>query len=248
MTSNGYLVVGGADRSQGDVQFIPALGNTDRPNGVLAPFWTDLDGTDAPGIFADTLRDGVDNWLVVEWRLNVFGTTSLRTFQVWIGLNGIEDITYAYDPAKLPGNPFGFEFVVGAENLDGTSAASIADLPIEDLRVTSDPVPPNSAPVAQDDAFTTDEDTPLDVAAPGVLGNDTDADGDALSAALVSGAQHGSVALNADGSFHYTPAADYNGPDSFTYGANDGSADSSTATVSITVEAANDASTAVDDA
>ena len=49
---------------------------------------------------------------------------------------------------------------------------------------------------------------------------------------LVSGPAHGSLTLNADGSFTYTPAANYNGPDSFTYKANDGQADSNVATVS----------------
>ena len=59
-----------------------------------------------------------------------------------------------------------------------------------------------------------------------MLANDTDADGDALTAILVTGPAHGTLALNADGSFIYTPAANYNGADSFTYKASDGSADS----------------------
>jgi len=101
----------------------------------------------------------------------------------------------------------------------------------------------NRAPVAVDDAYSTDEDTVLNAAAPGVLGNDTDPDGDALSAVLDSGPAHGTVGLNADGSFVYTPAPDYNGPDSFTYKTRDGSQDSGTATVAITVAAVNDAPT-----
>jgi VCBS repeat-containing protein len=102
---------------------------------------------------------------------------------------------------------------------------------------------PNRAPSAAADAYSTNEDTPLTVAAPGVLGNDTDPDGDTLTAALVSGPSHGTLTLNPDGSFTYTPAADYNGPDSFTYKATDGSLDSNTATVSITVNPVNDAPT-----
>ena len=77
-------------------------------------------------------------------------------------------------------------------------------------------------------AFTTAEDTTLHVAAPGVLANDTDADGDPLTAALVGDPAHGTLTLNVDGSFTYTPDANYNGTDSFTYKANDGTADSST--------------------
>ena len=86
------------------------------------------------------------------------------------------------------------------------------------------------------------------MAAPGVLGNDTDADGKPLTAALVGAPAHGTVTLNANGSFTYTPAANYNGPDSFTYRANDGTADSNVATVSITITAVNDAPAAAADA
>jgi VCBS repeat-containing protein len=78
------------------------------------------------------------------------------------------------------------------------------------------------------------------VATPGVLGNDSDPDGDTLSAVLASGPSHGSLTLNANGSFAYTPAANYNGPDSFTYRAGDGSLTSNLATVTIAVSAVND--------
>src|SRR5206468_2553181 len=83
--------------------------------------------------------------------------------------------------------------------------------------------------------------TTLRVTAPGVLANDTDVDGDPLTAILVNGPAHGTLNLSSDGSFTYTPALNYNGPDSFTYKANDGQADSpTTATVSITVTPVND--------
>ena len=111
------------------------------------------------------------------------------------------------------------------------------------MLLNTPPPPPNQAPSAVGDAYTTGEDTTLSVAAPGVLANDRDSDGDPLTASLVSGPAHGSLTLNANGSFSYTPAADYNGPDSFTYRANDGSVDSNTATVSLTVTAVNDAPT-----
>jgi VCBS repeat-containing protein len=99
----------------------------------------------------------------------------------------------------------------------------------------------NGPPIATDDAYTTDEDTSLLVAAPGVLGNDTDPAGNPLTAVLVAGPAHGTLTLNANGSFTYRPARNYNGPDSFTYKANDGTADSNVATVSITVNPVNDA-------
>jgi VCBS repeat-containing protein len=99
----------------------------------------------------------------------------------------------------------------------------------------------NIAPQAKDDTYSTDEDKTLTVAAPGVLSNDTDADDDPLTAVLVSSPSHGTLTLNADGSFTYTPNANFNGKDSFTYKANDGGADTIATTVTIQVNAINDA-------
>ncbi len=97
--------------------------------------------------------------------------------------------------------------------------------------------------------YTLAEDTSLSVAAAeGVLANDFDEDGDPLTAVLVSGpAKAASFALNADGSFNYTPIADFSGTDSFTYRADDSAASSNIATVTITVDPLNDAPSAVAD-
>ena len=87
---------------------------------------------------------------------------------------------------------------------------------------------------------------PLSVPVPGVLGNDSDVDVDPLTVVLVSGSgpTHAkSFTLNSDGSFTYKPEADFNGDDSFTYKANDGLAHSDTVTVTIKVNAVNDAPT-----
>jgi VCBS repeat-containing protein len=110
-------------------------------------------------------------------------------------------------------------------------------------RVTVTVVPVNDAPpVANSDTYTSPEDTTLTVPAPGagILANDTDVDGNTLTAVLVSDVNHGTLALNADGSFTYTPVADYNGPDSFTYRAVDGSATGNVATVTINVTPVSD--------
>ncbi len=106
----------------------------------------------------------------------------------------------------------------------------------------------NVAPTAVDDPRTLVENTSLTEPAPGVLGNDTDGNNDVLTSVLDSGPMNGTLTLNADGSFTYTPGTDFEGTDSFTYHANDGSADSSPATVTITVTHANEAPVAVDDA
>src|SRR5690606_29372129 len=84
--------------------------------------------------------------------------------------------------------------------------------------------------------------------APGVLANDTDADGDALTAVLVTGPTNGSLTLNEDGSFTYTPNEDFHGTDSFTYQASDGGQVSAEATVVITVNPVDDEPVAADDA
>jgi VCBS repeat-containing protein len=96
----------------------------------------------------------------------------------------------------------------------------------------------NSAPRAVADAYTQyGSDTALAVAAPGVLANDEDDDGDSLTASRISNPSHGSLTFNSDGSFTYQPNEDYVGTDTFTYRANDGTANSSPATVTITVGA-----------
>ena len=95
----------------------------------------------------------------------------------------------------------------------------------------------NHAPVAANDTYAAFSGQTLNVAAPGVLANDSDPDGDTLSAERVSGPYHGSITLISDGSFTYTPAAGYAGADSFTYNVSDGLLRSGSATVSITVTA-----------
>ncbi len=95
----------------------------------------------------------------------------------------------------------------------------------------------NRAPTAQNDSYTTYKNTPLNVAAPGVLGNDSDPDGDPLTAVLVSPPSQGSLTLNANGSFTYTPPAGWSGTTTFTYKARDvDGAESNVATVTITVQ------------
>jgi large repetitive protein len=116
------------------------------------------------------------------------------------------------------------------------------------VTVTITVTPVDDAPVAVPDAYTVAEDATLTVAAPGVRGNDTDAEGAVLTTALVSDVAHGRLVLNSDGSFAYTPDAGYSGPDAFTYRVSDGSLSSVPATVALTVTAVNDAPVAVADA
>ena len=98
----------------------------------------------------------------------------------------------------------------------------------------------NHLPQAVDDAYQVDEDQTLSIPAPGVLGNDSDSDGQPLTAVLLSDPAHGTVALSPDGGFNYVPQPDFNGSDAFTYAASDGSDASNPATVSITVNPVNE--------
>ncbi len=90
----------------------------------------------------------------------------------------------------------------------------------------------NAPPVAGNDTFSTGFGTPLSAT---VATNDSDPNGDTLTYALATGPSHGSVTLNADGTFSYTPAGGYSGADSFTYTVNDGHGGTATATASITI-------------
>ncbi|MFM9975884.1 MAG: tandem-95 repeat protein, partial [Beijerinckiaceae bacterium] len=105
----------------------------------------------------------------------------------------------------------------------------------DDFRLTITPV--NDAPVAADDAFSTNEDTQFN----GTLPVATDVDGDALTyAAGGTAPTHGAVIINANGTFSYQPALNYNGTDSFTYTVTDGGIIVEK-TITVTVNAVNDA-------
>ncbi|HWN95804.1 MAG TPA: Ig-like domain-containing protein, partial [Methylomirabilota bacterium] len=90
-------------------------------------------------------------------------------------------------------------------------------------------------PVANPDSYTTAQNVTLNVAAPGVLANDSDPDGQTITAVRVTNPSHGTLTLNANGSFTYRPATNYIGSDSFRYRASDGAKLSGTVTVSLTV-------------
>jgi hypothetical protein len=105
--------------------------------------------------------------------------------------------------------------------------------------LTMPPLEGNNPPVAVDDGYSMVKNTTLNVLAPGVLGNDSDPDGDPLSAALgSSNTSNGTLSFFDDGSFVYTPEPDFTGTDSFTYTANDGTTDSNEATVTIAINTA----------
>jgi hypothetical protein len=141
------------------------------------------------------------------------------------------NLTYKPDPDYNGSDSF--TYIVRDSSQAQSSTATVT--------ITVNPV--NDDPAAVSDTATVDEDTSVSVA---VLSNDLDKDGDTLTVTGASGASHGEVTVEG-GAVRYTPQADYNGSDSFTYTISDGKGGTATGSVSVTVTAANDAPTAVDD-
>lgn len=197
------------------------------------------DAPDARDDAATTAEDTAVNIAVLANDTDADGDT-LFVQSVTQGANGSLSIspdgTVRYAPAPNFNGTDSFTYTVSDGN-GGTDTAT-------DTVAVS---PVNDAPVAMGDNYNTNEDTPLVVPAPGVLGNDTDADGQTLTASQLSLPAHGVVSVNANGSFTYIPAANYNGTDSFTYRANDGALSSNVVTVTITINPVNDAPVAAED-
>jgi hypothetical protein len=135
-----------------------------------------------------------------------------------------EDGSFVYHPdADFVGDD-GFTYKISDGELDS-----------DNVSVTLTVLPTNTPPTAYDDAFTVGQGETIDVAPPGVLENDIDEDGQSLSAQLEAIPSQGIVEFSQDGSFRYTPEADFTGQDQFTYRASDGEAISEIALVVINV-------------
>jgi type VI protein secretion system component Hcp len=129
-----------------------------------------------------------------------------------------------YTPAANYNGPDSFSYVANDGWTD--SAAASVSLTVKAV---------NDAPVANAQSISTDEDTAKAVTLSG-----SDVEGNGLTYRVVSGPAHGTLS-GSGANLTYTPVANYNGPDSFTYVANDGAADSAAASISLTVQAVNDA-------
>ncbi|WP_317169958.1 Ig-like domain-containing protein [Pedobacter sp. SG918] len=135
------------------------------------------------------------------------------------------DGTYSYTPANNYSGTDVFTVTV-SDGKGGTTTVTI--------NVTVNPT--NVAPVATAPAVTTPEDTPVNGKVTA-----TDADGDPLTFAVTTPPAHGTVVVNVDGTYTYTPVANYNGPDTFTVTVSDGKGGTTTVTVPVTVSPVNDA-------
>ena len=108
-----------------DIQYINPnpVPNASVPNNFLAPFWTDLNPGAAGKVRIGTLTDGVSSWLIVDYEnMENFSDGVPNSFQVWIGVNGVQDINFVY--GSVSGGDGG-ALTVGAENRFGSSGNAI---------------------------------------------------------------------------------------------------------------------------
>jgi hypothetical protein len=132
VVANGYVILGG-----GTAQDIrsepPSKADDERPNNLLAPYWSDLDGTGEEGVRVSTVDRDQRTWIVVEWHVKRYGTEDKTHFQLWIASGENEVARFAYDEKALPSGAFSF----GAENALGAGVLRAGAQPSADLLVTS---------------------------------------------------------------------------------------------------------------
>ena len=173
----------------------------------------------------DTNTQNSNTFLAIIQTSTGFGTLTLNS-----------DGSFTYQPNANFASTDSFTYVAN----NGTDSSNEAT-----VTLTVNPI--NDAPTASDDSYTISEDSALVIVAPGVIDNDSDVDEDSLSSLIDTSTNNGILVLNSDGSFTYTPNANFVGSDSFTYHVNDGTLDSNIVTVDITVSSENDAPVAQDD-
>jgi hypothetical protein len=161
-----------------------------------------------------------------------FHTTSLQGTLQDPGVNA--DGSFTYTPAPNFNGTTTFTYDVATKVADVCPPPPTAE---GTATVTITVTAVNDAPTAIGDSFTALKGHTLNIAAPGVLGNDSDVDGDTLTAVKKANPAHGVVTLAPDGAFSYTPDAGYVGNDQFSYWASDGTDHSPQRIVSLTVAA-----------
>jgi len=206
-------------------EFGTARGDIELPfNGLVG------DNQDLPTAVPDTAQTERDHAVVINVLENDRSTAgglhivaaTAGTGQVVINPDGT--LTYTPAPGFTGGDTISYT-IVDARGQSSTTTVTVS--------VTL----PNDVPVATDDTLAAVEDTPLT----GTLATNDTPSGDGGNVwALASGPANGSVTVNADGTFSYTPDANYNGPDSFTYTITDADGDVSTATATINVAPVSD--------
>ena len=215
-----------------------ALADTATVTLTIAPV------NDAPVALADRYEVGEDEQLVIEAASGVLAndrdadgdtlTTTLVESPRWGTLDLSADGGFTFTPAPDSSGVVTFRY--------SASDGALADAATVTITVGD----ANDAPLAANSAFVGTEDEALTAAAPGVLANDRDADGDALTASLVESPRWGTLSLASDGGFAFAPAPDSSGVVTFRYAASDGTL-ADTATVTLTIAPINDAPVALAD-
>lgn len=140
-----------------------------------------------------------------------------------------DEYRFTWDFGPNPSSPYFIDTVTISNDCNSFSGTNNYGDTVTTIRIANQP------PLAADDAYTIDQDAILSIPYPGVLQNDSDPDGEPLTASVVSDPINGDLSFNSDGSFTYTPLPEWYGNVTFTYKANDGLADSDTAAVWINV-------------
>lgn len=152
----------------------------------------------------------------------------------------------ASDKTLTPWTSFTYTFTTAGDYTIQATTSNVGEcspatyLGIDALQYTSsgnnnNPPPTGNTITTSPDSYTTAQDTALTISPPGVLGNDASTGTAALTAALVTGPAHGTLNLNSNGGFTYTPSAGYSGSDTFTYTASATDATSANGTVTLTI-------------
>jgi hypothetical protein len=204
------------------------------PDGQTAIFWSDLGGLNDAINVTLTFDDHAPNQIFPGPALPLSGT-----FQPSNGnTTGLDNFPPPAPSPLASGAQLG---VFNGTDPNGTwqlfvmdqGAGQTGSIGSWSLRITS----ANGVPTASPESFQAQAGKPLIVPAAGVLGNDSDPDGDLLQAIVAGQPRQGSLSLQADGGFTYTPKKKAKGADSFTYLAQDPSGLSDLETVSIQIKA-----------
>jgi VCBS repeat-containing protein len=206
----------------------------DAPTVAAATFSVDensVNGTVVGTVVATDVDGTVDDFAITAGNGSGAGAFAIDS-SGQVTVNDSAQLDYETTPS--------FSLTVAATDSDSATGSNTITINLNDV---------NDAPLAVDDGFSTGQDTPLIELVPGVLGNDTDDDGDSLVVSRVEGGagnvgtlvtltNGGTVTVQSDGSFEFTPAPSFTGDETFTYVASDGTLESGTAaTVTITVGA-----------
>ncbi len=206
----------------------------DPPDAVNNNYTTNEDTPVSGNVITDDTGEGLDSDPDSD-PLTVTGNSDPSNGSVTVNSDG----SYTYTPDPNFTGTDSFTYTISDGN-GGTDTATV--------NITVDPV--NDPPDAVNNNYTTNEDTPVSgnvITDDTGEGLDSDLDGDTLTVTGNSDPSNGSVTVNSDGSYTYTPDANFNGTDSFTYTISDGNGGTDTATVNITVDPVNDAPNAVNE-